>query len=71
MATSSGECSNRQAEAAVEDEHGIEHAKRIVKLILHQITEGDAPSCNVNNDPVQNLASGTHTRICVPLSYVR
>ena len=62
MATSSGECSNRQAEAAVEDEHGIEHAKRIVKLILHQITEGDAPSCNFNNDTVQNLASGTNTR---------
>ena len=61
---SCGECSKRQVVAAVEgdddDEHGIEHAKRIVKLILHQITEGDAPSCNFNNDTVQSIISGTN-----------
>lgn len=63
MASSYGECNNRLVAAAVEDddEYGIEHVKHIVKLILHQITEGDAPSCNFNNDTVQSLMGGTNT----------
>ena len=32
-----------------DDTYGLDHAHRLVKSILHQITEGDAPSGNFEN----------------------
>ena len=57
MKVSFGKGGDRPAAAA--DDHGLEHANRIVKSILHQITEGDAPSGNFgHNDKVQRLVGG-------------
>ncbi|KAL3823248.1 hypothetical protein ACHAXA_011093 [Cyclostephanos tholiformis] len=56
MGVSCGEGCDRSAAAA--DDQGLEHANRIIRSILHQITEGDAPSGNFENDDKVHILVG-------------
>lgn len=57
MKVSCGGGGDRPTAAAYE--HCVEHANRIVKSLLHQITEGDAPSVNFgNNVKAHSLVGG-------------